>query len=60
MAAAVKSDLDDIQHGATRAAANSALDIFKEKYGVKYEKEAACLTKDKDAVLAFLDFPAEH
>ena len=36
------------------------LDIFKEKYGVKYEKGAACLTKDKDAILAFLDFPAEH
>jgi transposase-like protein len=29
MAAAVKLDLDDIQHAATRAAALSALDIFK-------------------------------
>jgi transposase-like protein len=60
MAAAVKSDLDDIQHAGTRAAALSALDIFKEKYGVKYEKGVACLTKDKDAMLAFFDFPAEH
>jgi hypothetical protein len=60
MTTAVKSDLDDIQHPETRAAANFALDIFKEKYGVKYEKEVACLTKGKDAMLAFLDFPAEH
>jgi len=60
MAAAVKSDLDDIQHAGTRAAALSALDIFKEKYDVKYEKGVACLTKDKDAMLAFFDFPAEH
>jgi transposase-like protein len=60
MAAAVKSDLDDIQHAGTRAAALSALDIFKEKYGVKYEKGVECLTKDKDAMLVFFDFPAEH
>jgi len=60
MAAAVKSDLDDIQHAETRAAALSALNIFKEKYGAKYEKGVACLTKDKDAMLAFFDFPAEH
>lgn len=60
MAAAVKSDLDDIQHAGTRAAALSALDIFKEKYGLKYEKGVACLTKDKDAMLVFFDFPAEH
>jgi putative transposase len=60
MAAAVKSDLDDIQHAGTRAVAISALDVFKEKYGVKYEKGVACLTKDKDAMLAFFDFPAEH
>ena len=60
MTAAVKSDLDDIQHAGTRAAATSALDVFKEKYGKKYEKGVACLTKDKDAMLAFFDFPAEH
>ena len=26
----------------------------------KYDKAVACLTKDRDALLAFLDFPAEH
>jgi len=60
MGPGVKSDLDNIQHADTRAAAIFSLDTFKEKYGVKYEKGVACLTKDKDAMLAFFDFPAEH
>ena len=60
MGPGVKSDLDNIQHADTRAAAIFALDTFKEKYGVKYERGVACLTKDKDAMLAFFDFPAEH
>ena len=60
MAPAVKSDLDDIQHAETRKDAEAALTVFSEKYGVKYEKGVACLTKDKDAMLAFFDFPAEH
>jgi len=60
MAPAVKSDLDDIQHAQTRKEAEAALTVFCEKYGVKYEKGVACLTKDKDAMLAFFDFPAEH
>lgn len=60
MAPAVKSDLDDIQHAETRKDAEAALTVFCEKYGVKYEKGVACLTKDKDAMLAFFDFPAEH
>ena len=60
MAPAVKSDLDDIQHAETRREAEAALTVFSEKYGVKYEKGVACLTKDKEAMLAFFDFPAEH
>lgn len=60
MATAVKSDLDDIQHAETRAEAETALTVFSEKYGVKYEKGVACLTKDREAMLAFSEFPAEH
>jgi len=33
---------------------------FIEIYGVKYDKAVACLTKDRDALFAFYDFPAEH
>jgi hypothetical protein len=29
-------------------------------YQIKYERAADCLTKDRDALLAFYDFPAEH
>jgi transposase-like protein len=60
MAPAVKSDLDDIQHAGSRKEAETALAVFSEKYGAKYPKGIACLTKDKDAMLAFFDFPAEH
>ncbi len=60
MAAAVKSDLNDIQHAETRAEALVAIDLFTEKYGVKFEKAVACLTKSRDELLAFYDFPAEH
>jgi putative transposase len=44
----------------TRAAAEAAIDVFADKYGTKYDKAVACLTKDRDALLAFFDFPAEH
>jgi transposase-like protein len=60
MAPAVKSDLNDIQHAASRKEAEDALDLFSEKYAIKFSKGVACLTKDKDAMLAFFDFPAEH
>ena len=60
MATAVKSDLDDIQHAETRAEAETALTVFSEKYGVKYEKGVVCLTKDREAMLAFFELPAEH
>ena len=44
----------------TRAAAEVAIDVFADKYGDKYDKAVACLTKDREALLAFFDFPAEH
>ncbi|MCK1592099.1 IS256 family transposase, partial [Bradyrhizobium sp. 169] len=31
-----------------------------ESYALKYEKAADCLSKDRDTLLAFYDFPAEH
>jgi putative transposase len=60
MAPAVKSDLRDIWQAETRAAAQAAMDTFAEKYGTKYARAVACLTKDREALLAFFDFPAEH
>ena len=37
-----------------------AIDVFSEKYGAKYDKAVECLTKDREALLALFDFPAEH
>jgi transposase-like protein len=37
-----------------------AFDAFIETYGVKYDKAVECLTRDRDTLLAFYEFPAEH
>jgi putative transposase len=60
MAPQVKSGLNEISRAPDRATAAAAFDTFVEKYGAKYAKAVACLEKDRDALLAFFDFPAEH
>jgi transposase-like protein len=56
----MKADLREIYGAPTRAAAEVAIDVFADKYGAKYDKAVICLTKDREALLAFFDFPAEH
>lgn len=56
----VKSDLNDICRAPDREKAIAALETFVEKYGTKYAKAVDRLTKDREALLAFFDFPAEH
>ena len=60
MTPAVKSDLHDISHAETRADALAARESFEEKYATRYPKAARCLPKDRDALMAFYDDPAEH
>ncbi|MBA4038490.1 MAG: IS256 family transposase [Bradyrhizobium sp.] len=55
-----KRALQEIWMAETKAAAEAAFDAFIESYALKYEKAADCLAKDRDALLAFYDFPAEH
>jgi len=55
-----KEALHQIWMAATRKAAHQAFDLFVETYEAKYPKATACLTKDRDELLAFYDFPAEH
>lgn len=55
-----KRALQDIRMAATRKDAEAAFAAFVETYAVKYDKAVECLTKDRDALLAFYDFPAEH
>ncbi len=57
---AMKTDLREIYTAPDRAAAARAITVFAEKYGVKYAKSVDCLTKDRETLLAFFDFPAEH
>ena len=55
-----KRALQEIWMAATKNDAIAAVDAFIETWGVKYEKAVDCLSKDRDALLAFYDFPAEH
>jgi len=57
---AVKVDLREIWQAETRAGAEAALDTFAEKYRAKYGKAVSCLTRDRETLLAFYDFPADH
>jgi putative transposase len=57
---AAKADLREIWMAPDRATAETAVAIFAEKYGAKYDKAVTCLTKDRDALLTFYDCPAEH
>lgn len=56
----MKADLREVRDAPDRATAETAVAAFAEKYGAKYPKAVDCLTKDRDALLAFFDFPAEH
>jgi len=55
-----KRALQEIWMAETKTVAELAFDAFVESYALKYEKAADCLAKDRDTLLAFYDFPAEH
>ena len=56
----VKTALHDIYLAETREAAHKAFDSALERFGAKYPKAMECLAKDREDLLAFYDFPAEH
>jgi len=56
----MKADLREVRDAPNRGTADRAIAVFTEKYGAKYPKAVDCLTKDRDTLLAFFDFPAEH
>ena len=55
-----KSQLQEIWMSATRSDAYKAFDAFIKAHEVKYPKATECLQKDKEELLIFYDFPAEH
>jgi putative transposase len=58
--AKAKAKLHEIWMAESRAAAEQAFDHFLTTYEVRYAKAAECLAKDRDSLLTFYDFPAEH
>ena len=58
--AKAKRALQAIWMAEMKTDADAAFDAFIESYQVKYDKAAECLRKDREALLAFYDFPAEH
>ena len=55
-----KRALQEVWMAETKNDALLAFDAFVETWGVKYDKAVDCLIKDRDALLTFYDFPAEH
>ena len=55
-----KKMLHDIWMAETKADAERAFDLFIETYETKYPRATTCLAKDRDVLLTFYDFPAEH
>ena len=53
-------DLREIWLSPDRAAAEAAMTTFEEKYTPKYAKAVECLTRDRETMLTFFDFPADH
>jgi transposase-like protein len=55
-----KSMLHDIWMAEGRDQAEEAFDLFLETFRLKYPGATECLEKDRDVLLTFYDFPAEH
>ena len=56
----VKASIHDIWMAETKENADKAFDLCVKQYETKYPKAMECLSKDRDKLLAFYDFPAEH
>ena len=58
--AKAKQYIHDIWMAETRESAEKAFDLFLATYKAKYPKATQCLEKDRQELLAFYDFPADH
>jgi putative transposase len=58
--AKVKQALHAIWQAETKVAAEKAFDLFINTYEPKYPKATTCLQKDREELMAFYDFPAQH
>jgi len=58
--AKARTMLHEIWMASTRKEAGEAFDLFVETFQAKYPGAVSCLEKDREVLLAFYDFPAEH
>ena len=58
--AKAKQSLHNIWLAETKSDAERAFDLFVEMYQAKYPRAAECLARDRETLLTFYDFPAEH
>ena len=58
--AEAKDKIHQIWMAPTKADADKAFDLFVATYEAKYPKATACLSKDRDVLLTFYEFPADH
>jgi len=58
--AKAKQALHNIWQAATQAEAEKAFELFIQTYDAKYPKATICLQKDRDELMAYYDFPAQH
>ena len=55
-----KQALHNIWQAETLADAEKAFDLFVATYDAKYPKATLCLQKDREELMAFYNFPAQH
>jgi putative transposase len=55
-----KAAIREITEAEDRAHAVSAIEAFADEFSTKWPKAVAKITEDKEALLAFYQFPAEH
>jgi transposase-like protein len=58
--AKAKPMLQEIWMAETCHQAEQGFDLFVDSFAAKYPKAVDCLVKDRDVLLSFYDFPAEH
>jgi transposase-like protein len=58
--AGARRALNEIIMAEDRSHAERAIDAFAADYGVKWPKAVAKVTDDRDALLTYFDYPAEH
>jgi hypothetical protein len=55
-----KNAIHNIWQAETKDDAEKAFDLFIKTYEPKYPKAGLCLQKDREELMAFFDFPAQH